>query len=1215
VDEHPGTQENDTMAAATRSVPIRSRPAHVSRVVSLLVLMAFAVSVGIAQDSQTRPKGGSQPSSPAKKKEKTLLAARLDALGLPANAIVVIYEKVAEGLGSNPVQIILSPAAYKKIMDENAELRRRLAATKPAPPSTCQLTVVGSMDGDSIHLRATFKFKAEKDKTLVALGCAGASPQKPELDGQETLLQNAEDGLVAEVGAGQHVLTLELDAPVKSGDTSAVEGGAKRVVKIDLPRAAVTTLEIEQLPGGVEEARCNGQVIRKAGATVALGAAKELTLSWVRLAPLPADGPWLTADGSITVRVEEKDLVTEAMFTLQDLRKRNTRWILETPPLSTAEVISLDKGEARIPAHTITSDKNKQHHVIVLKEPMGEAFGVFLRSRQPRPPTGRILIGPFQVLQAAGRLRKQQGIIRIKAPPSGVRLIYRPAAEALFHVSPDELTDKDRLDSVLYRFKYWSLPQGTGPVSPRVAPLRPYLLELEAKAVTGIVQTRVEHLLELREKEGAWEVQATTEIHAKPVRAGVDVIEIQLPRSWPTALPIAAAWPRPGLPINLALLAWAGDGLAMGILWPFTAQYKIERSIAIADRTGLTDSIEDFLVDRAGKVRVFLPEKRDTDFTLTVKGAYALAAGASRAVLELPRPLNTSDQGGEVRIVAPSNQQLLLGDTGQETPAPEPSRHRISSEATPDRVEFGWRPFRPELPVTILTDVTLANGKADMRQRIHFPGQKPIAAVWLRLPTAPELDPAVKRAIERSFRILSGKQPKPIVRLTGSGPWPIPLACLEDRSLVLRYQLPVAATGLASLPLFWLDQATQVDAKVRVWSLPGSTLRTLAALKEGLRWTEEKIEIAPERDYLPILVLRGQERDMPLTLRLHQAPGPALATTAVERGLIRVTTLPGGGHSYRARFRLARLGTPALEVELPAGASRLVVRLNGVTPPLLEPDTTEGRKGSVRLLLDTDRESSRGPVLLELGYELGPSGGAEKSSQDDVRTRLGTTLYPPVLPGALFVGKTRWQVDPAPGQLFLNPGWEATSEQRWGLRGWLPAPGPALESNELDCWLPGTEPEPGVEPALVCWQTAPEPLHLILVPAKTWLLICSLLFLALGLALSFAPLLRGPLRVLSWVTVALVGLAGAAAATLWPGILPEILYGCEPGLAVLIPIVVVHWMVQKRYRRQLVFMPGFTRLKAGSSMVRAGSGTTRPTEPSTVDKQPAAEGAQPRTGS
>ena len=58
--------------------------------------------------------------------------------------------------------------------------------------------------------------------------------------------------------------------------------------------------------------------------------------------------------------------------------------------------------------------------------------------------------------------------------------------------------------------------------------------------------------------------------------------------------------------------------------------------------------------------------------------------------------------------------------------------------------------------------------------------------------------------------------------------------------------------------------------------------------------------------------------------------------------------------------------------------------------------------------------------------------------------------------------------------------------------------------------------------------------------------------------------------------------------------------GLQPGLLVTALLVCVHWLLKERYRRQLVFMPGFTRTKTGSSLVRNQNGT-QVREASTVD--------------
>jgi hypothetical protein len=54
---------------------------------------------------------------------------------------------------------------------------------------------------------------------------------------------------------------------------------------------------------------------------------------------------------------------------------------------------------------------------------------------------------------------------------------------------------------------------------------------------------------------------------------------------------------------------------------------------------------------------------------------------------------------------------------------------------------------------------------------------------------------------------------------------------------------------------------------------------------------------------------------------------------------------------------------------------------------------------------------------------------------------------------------------------------------------------------------------------------------------------------------------------------------------------------------VLLIVIVVQWLLQRRYRRQLIFMPGFSRVAPGSSIVRGGSSHRR-RDPSTVDAPP-----------
>jgi hypothetical protein len=83
-------------------------------------------------------------------------------------------------------------------------------------------------------------------------------------------------------------------------------------------------------------------------------------------------------------------------------------------------------------------------------------------------------------------------------------------------------------------------------------------------------------------------------------------------------------------------------------------------------------------------------------------------------------------------------------------------------------------------------------------------------------------------------------------------------------------------------------------------------------------------------------------------------------------------------------------------------------------------------------------------------------------------------------------------------------------------------------------------------------------------------------------------------------------LGGLALVVLAPALAGQVAYGCQPGLLVLLLFLLVQWLLHERYRRQIIFLPSFSRPRTGSSLSRAEA--ARPNgEPSTVD-------APPRTG-
>jgi hypothetical protein len=131
---------------------------------------------------------------------------------------------------------------------------------------------------------------------------------------------------------------------------------------------------------------------------------------------------------------------------------------------------------------------------------------------------------------------------------------------------------------------------------------------------------------------------------------------------------------------------------------------------------------------------------------------------------------------------------------------------------------------------------------------------------------------------------------------------------------------------------------------------------------------------------------------------------------------------------------------------------------------------------------------------------------------------------------------------------------------------------------------------------LVYWQTTLAPLVVILAPQHVWLIACSLVFLIFGLGLSLTGLSRARL----WIAIFILSVGLGLAAIWWPSAVPVVVYGCEPGVVVLLGILALQWLLNQRYRRQVVFLPGFSRMKAGSSVARVENHRPRG-EPSTVD--------------
>jgi hypothetical protein len=334
----------------------------------------------------------------------------------------------------------------------------------------------------------------------------------------------------------------------------------------------------------------------------------------------------------------------------------------------------------------------------------------------------------------------------------------------------------------------------------------------------------------------------------------------------------------------------------------------------------------------------------------------------------------------------------------------------------------------------------------------------------------------------------------------------------------------------------------------------------------------------------------------------------------VERTLIQVTVGVSGFQNYRAWFLVKTGGAKTLDMELPAPLAGINLKFDVDGKPVRPTAVDEsGKPAEVSKIARVPLAASadHGPVLLRLEYQLPPgrTGGSGL---------LQTALQPPVVRGETGWNPVRWQVAFPSSWLPLDTDANFRAEQRWGWRGWLVGLKPAPSNGDVEGWSlsseatgmpPTTEGEAAGPPSLVGWQTTAGPLRLTHAPQQGWLLICSLALLVVGLVVSQLKRPRG----LGWLLALVLGLAAAGVGLYWPSVLASVMYGCEPAMVVLLLVLGSQWLLHQRYRRQVVFLPGFKRTKGGSALVRGSSNRPRTGEPSTVDAPPPVAGSSHRT--
>lgn len=1063
-------------------------------------------------------------------------------VAVPEDAIIAIFDRMADVYAKSPGHILLSPKEYQGMLDKLERLERLSARALARRPSICSLE--GKVAGNLLTFTAKFEFRTDKADESVRLACGQAQATGVSLDGRTPRLRRlpAEkgdaEGFVVEIDTpGEHLLTLDLVMAISS--KSGSQG-----LTLDLPGAAITKIDVE-LPQKVRDVRLGGKpladtVPKLAGnkLTGALGPAEKLELTWL---PAQSDGiaTVTVAEGIVTARLDSKELTTEARLTLRVQSGQVKEWKLLVP--ANAELKFTPEEQSRIARVEVADQKPSSLRTIHLKAMSSDPLEVVVAHTQPapKPATGKAAsIGPFVVL---GATRHAGSLLVCNAVPT-----WHPEFAPHGDLTRRSLTDDEqrREPNGVAAFRYGP-GGGSGP-----------WLDVEVESVRGQIKTKASHKLHVKADAGGAYWHLLTALEIAPRWADIDHLTIQFP-------PGCTLREEGHFPLPDRVQSIGQDPATRVVTIRLTRAIGGERSLA------------PILVELEG---VF-SDKID----LAAPGKVALA---------LPKPDGTAPAEGTITVTVPVGIELLAPEEMPAWPGLEVSSQTAQevvlryARRAPPSLALSWRPHRPEVVVSNRADVTLSAGGVRVRQELRF--------TWPAGP-APGLKVRVPREVVASLRTQGGR----LVGLEGAPGAGGVKGLIPDETtrqgqtllVVFEYGYPLspARDGPTTLPLVVPAGDARGDTRIRLWSDPGRL-----PVPAG-NWAEQNIEVVPGQPRLPVLVLHSSKVDLPLQVVLGERSG---LFALVDRSLVQVEIGSNGKQTYRVRYRLPRLEGRSLDFELldPAPTIELQASLDGkrIDYDSLQTEDAKMKNRIVRLRLPPSTPGAS--ALLELVYHLDSHGLRG--------TPLTTPLAAPKLLGEPGPVPTRWSVVAPPSYVVLGPEMGPTPRS-WSRRGWLLAPRVAVPPAELERWLLDADPpagEPAVAPSLVLWHDASSPVRLIHLPQQVWLLVCSLGLVLVGLLLARLVLNKdgGP----SSLRVGLV-LSGFAAvlvvAGLYvPNLLGQLAYGCQPGVLVLVVLVAIQRLLHERYRRQIVFLPSFTRAsRKGSSLHRP---EPRPHgQPSTID--------------
>lgn len=1084
----------------------------------------------------------------------------LDKVKLPKDAIVILLDDPLEAAALFGKSVTMSFEEWLTKEERIKFLERQLKPDRKVPFS-CKLK--GTLEGDFLIFRgAEFDFSTEAPNTIVLLGLQGGHLlDGSELDGQTPIFEHNKDDayvVLVEKEAKRHRLTMNFRVPVqvKKSASAVLERG----IEVSLPGAVVTTMSLE-FSGNVKELRCNEMLEKpEAPGRWQLGLAeksKSVTLAWKESLAPSGNAPLVKAEAQVKVDVDATHVNITGDLFLEDKRPQTKEWRLLLP--KQAKV----KAPADL-AHEPPDDKTP-YHVLRAAEATAERWQVAVALRVPR--SNPLAIGPFHVLGAF----QQHGTISVKMPAEaslGQRLAYA-RTDGIYDLTQVKNTETE----AVFNFNFLAQPVTEKNWNSPAAQKAP--LELSWRFEKNQLETQVDHALYAKTVSQGQEIDLATKIHVKALFAGISAIDLKLPQPHPRGMSlIGTAAPGLGFP---GMVQWTGMWKTFGSPWDlanpdeFTIQDDLLRDLKSTP------------LDASGKVRVLLERTlAPKEVKLILKSKVRVPAPHQRLHLELPRPLGTQDRGAKLILRTDEQIEILNGPVNAEEPVPERHRFDMSWDQTPSFLDLAWRPFQREIVSQSTIDITVHEHSAEVKQTLLVPreliafGADGKHQVVLKVP----------RGIDKVAQLV-GKDGKTILHVPNQQMLWLPLGVSGDQ-LELRYDLAITDLHLLHVTPIWPVNASQKDAKVRVWSASAAKARLTDTIVQRGLWKDRGIEFAG-KDQFPVLVLQGYGADLPLSLKIEGAPTSALAAFLADRALIQVRNLEDGSQQCLGRYLLRKIHSPQVDVELPRALSHFHVRpVFKIGDKVLQAEAIDQTEKVIRLKLHPELVVL--PAILEIAWTI-PADGMDRNSF------WRTTLPAPVFHSEVMVAEMRWQLITATPMLATSLGRNVRSEVHWSWQNWLLTPEASANSADAEAWLTDKSPAQAGETVTYAFahlnMQSETVYHL---HKRWWLLGCSGLLLVVALGGYFSPLPR----LAFWLLLSGLVLAVLSLGIFAPALLPPILFGAQPGMVLVVAAIGVHWVVQERHRHRLEFLPGFRRSKQSSTMLRTNA-AKRPREATTVD--------------